>query len=167
MGGTRLQPGDNAALRFQHRRLKFGGAGKRGKHHLAVARRGERAVGPYCALRAQRRRSLWATVVNRKQMAGTDQATRDRGSHRSGSDKADPHGVIVLRWVVIIDRSVVNGNRFGRTTRERHRHPVATAMSDSQHRLSPIRSRSRHAPAWHGFAPVVGTLPLQMAGPAT
>jgi hypothetical protein len=29
-------------------------------------------------------------------MAGADQAARDRGPHRPGADKANPHGVVAL-----------------------------------------------------------------------
>ena len=111
MGGTWLQPGEDAGLRFQHRRLEFGGAGKRGEHDLAVARRGEGAVGAHRALRAQGRGGLRAAVINRKRMAGADQAARDRGPHRSGADKADPHRVAALRRAAIIGRPAVDDNR--------------------------------------------------------
>jgi hypothetical protein len=78
MNGARLQSRNDAGLRFQHRRLEFGGTRKRGEDHLAVARRIECGVGAHRALRAQRRGGLRTAVMNRERMAGADQAGRDR-----------------------------------------------------------------------------------------
>jgi hypothetical protein len=97
MDGTRMQPGKDTGLRFQHRCLEFGGAGKRRKHHFTVARHGEDTVGAHYALRAQFRRGIRAAVINCQRMAGANQAARDWCPHRSGPDKADPHRVAAPR----------------------------------------------------------------------
>ena len=142
MGGTWLQPGEDAGLRFQHRRLKFGGAGSEVNTTSLSTRRGEGAVRrvPHLA----RTESRWPPGGGRKPKAN---GRRGSGSPQSGFPSSrcrqSQSALYVCPPMDIISQRAMNDNSTERVFRV----PATctnSALSDATRRYLPLDGELSH-----------------------